>query len=268
MCKVSVVITCYNKGKFISETLECVKKQSLKNFEIVIVDDCSTDPETLNVLKGLQNEEKTKVVFLKENVGVCEARNSGIKASGGKYILLLDGDDKISSEYLLNASEILDRDPEIKVVSCEVELFGRKKGRMQLPETTIENLLAQNTLVISSMFRRVDFDRTSGFNSNMKDGLEDWDFWLSLLKSGGKVYRLPEVHFYYRISKSSRNNFTSEKLRKFRKQIYLNHKELYSKHLLDPLLSFEYAMIRDSREYRIGSLLLKPLRKLQTLLNL
>jgi glycosyltransferase involved in cell wall biosynthesis len=266
MNKVSVLITSYNKGKYIENTLLSVKKQTYNDIEIIIVDDFSDDKFTLNKLKSLSNSVDY-IKFLDENIGVCEARNAGIKLATGKYILILDGDDLIAPTYIEKAVKILDENTEIKIVTCEVELFGYKKGKMKLSEPKIENLIAQNSIVISSLFRKEDFEKTNGFNSNMKEGLEDWDFWLSILENGGKVHRIPEILFFYRISKKSRNNLSTETLKTLRYQVYENHKELYAKYLLNPLESFEYNLLINSWEYKIGKKLLKPFRALFKLLN-
>ncbi len=259
MIEVSVIITSYNKGKLIYDAVNSVNKQSFKNIELIIVDDCSDDKETIKVLGDLSSAG-IRIIFNEKNIGVCESRNIGINASNGKYILLLDGDDRIAETYIELALSIFKSDNEIKIVSCEVELFGYKKGKLNLLNPEIENLIAQNALVISSMFRKEDFDRSNGFNTNMAEGFEDWDFWLTLLENGGKVYRIPKALFFYRISKKSRNNLDFIKLRRLRKQIYENHKDLYAKYLLDPVISFEYSLIKESWEYKVGKILLKPLR--------
>ena len=102
----------------------------------------------------------------------------------------------------------------------------------------------------------------------MKYGFEDWDFWLTLLKSGGSVYRIPEEHFFYRIKKNSMiTNLrqVESNLRDMRYQLYINHKELFSTYFFDPTKSFEYDLICNSREYKVGKLLLKPIRSLNRL---
>lgn len=267
MKDVSVIITCYNKGKLILEALNSVKAQTYANIEIIIVDDCSTDKNTQIILSELSKSGDYNVILLEKNIGVSEARNIGVKNSQGKYILLLDGDDKISSTYVEEAVNILKTEAEIKIVTCEVELFGYIKGKMSLAEPTIEHLIAENSIVISSLFRKEDFDKSNGFNSNMKEGFEDWDYWLSILETDGKVYRIPKTHFYYRISKRSRNNLNFEDRRRLRKQIYENHKKLYSNYLLDPIDSFEYNLLKNSNEYQFGKKILKPIRYIQTLIN-
>lgn len=265
---VSVIIPCYNQGKYIGEAIQSVLASTYTNFEIIVVNDGSTNFLTNEILKT-QSWPKTKIYNI-TNQGVSFARNFGIKNSRGKYILPLDADDKISKDYIADSIAILDSNPKVKIVFCQVEMFGIRKGRYRMPEHSMEMLLGQNTMVCSSIFRRDDFNRTNGYNPNMRYGFEDWDFWLSLLGEGGDVYRIPRVHFYYRIKRRSRNADFAKKtkqLREMRYQIYQNHKELYSKYFFDPTKSFEYYLIQNSKEYKVGKAILKPVRYFLNLLT-
>lgn len=264
--RVSIIIPGFNYGHYLKETLDSVLNQDYNEFEIVIVDDGSTDNQTKKYLSQL-NHPKIKV-FLKEHEGVCIARNYAIANSTGDYILPLDADDLIGKDFIRDAVEILDSDNRVKIVCCKVEMFGAKKGLYPLPEPSLEMLLGQNTMVVTSMFRRADFEKTNGFNSNMSNGFEDWDFWLSLLDSGGEIYKLDKVGLYYRIKKGSRNNvLTSAEFKRLRLQIYQNHKGLYARHFFDPIKSFEYDLIINSKEYKLGQLLLKPIRIIHKFFN-
>lgn len=251
---------CYNDGKFIRECLDSVHQQHYVNYEIVVINDGSTDTFTNKVVKGIDHPKIT--VLETDNQGVSLARNTGIKHSNGKYILPLDADDKIGKNFIGEAVAILESSEETKVVCCDIQLFGVRNEVIQFQEYTLERLMGRNIMTVSSMFRKSDFDQTHGFNPNMKDGFEDWDFWLTLLKTGGSVHKISGIEFYYRIKQNSRNSSLKDKYRKLRRQIYNNHKDLYAQHMLDPLESFEYELITQSREYRLGLFLLKPVRKL------
>jgi glycosyltransferase involved in cell wall biosynthesis len=259
--KVSVIITCYNQGKYLNDTVKSVLQQTYKNIEIIIVNDGSTDPRTLKILSTI-SWINTNLITI-ENSGVSAARNLGIEKSTGDYILILDGDDLIESTYIEKSVIALDQDIETKVVCCRVKFIGKKRKELHLPEYSIERLLVQNTMIITSMFRKTDFLLTKGFNSNMKEGFEDWDFWISLLKDGGKVHKINELLFFYRIRFNSRTSFISSEIQdKLRRQLYDNHKDIYSKTYLNPLWTVEYQGLKNSMEYRIGSFLLSPIRSL------
>jgi glycosyltransferase involved in cell wall biosynthesis len=264
---VSVIIPCYNQGAYLSETIQSILNQSYSNIEIIVVNDGSTDKYTIELLNQKQ-WPNTKIINI-TNSGVSNARNIGVEASNGEYILFLDGDDLIAPTYIAKALNVLENSLDIKVVSCEVGYFGKKEGVFKLPPYSLEDLLGQNLLVITSLLRKKDFVATNGFNDNMREGFEDWDFWLTFLKDGGNVIRINEVLFFYRINRRSRNGTLGlEKQDKLRRQIYKNHIELYSSHFLDPKKCFEYTNLLNSKEYKLGRLILLPVRKLILLLKL
>lgn len=262
---ISVIVPCYNDGRYINECIESVHNQSYENYEIIIINDGSNDLKTNKILRAISHPKIT--VFETKNQGVSLARNFGIEKSKGIYILPLDADDKIGLNFIGQAIKILESRPTVKVVGCDVMLFGDKNGILQFEPYSIEKLICKNIIVVSSVYRRSDFNNIGGYNPNMKDGFEDWDFWLSFLKNGGDVYKIDSVEFYYRIKKDSRNNLLNkEKFKKLRRQIYENHKDLYAQHFLDPQNCFEYELIIKSKEYCLGKFLLKPIRFLNKLL--
>jgi glycosyltransferase involved in cell wall biosynthesis len=130
--RVSVIIPCFNHGQYIDEAVGSVLDQTFQEFEIIIINDGSTDPSTVTRLRSY-NHSGCKVIET-ENKGPAEARNTGIKASTGEYILPLDADDKIGPKYLEEAVKALDNDREIGIVYCGVEFFGDKTGKWNLPD--------------------------------------------------------------------------------------------------------------------------------------
>jgi len=260
--KVSVIIPCYNDGKYLKDALQSVLTQRYRNVEIIVVDDGSEDAGTHQILKQI-NYPNTHV-FFKAHEGVSAARNFAVAKAAGEYILPLDADDLLGIRFTEQAVEILENNPDVKVVCGEIEMFGARTGRKKLPEYSMEMLLGQNTMAVTSLFRKSDFLLTKGFNVNMREGFEDWDFWLSLLEPGGEVRKLNEVAVRYRIKKRSRNfSLSHQQMKRLRKQIYENHKPLYAKYFFDPLKSFEYDLLENSAEYKLGKFLLKPLRFLR-----
>jgi glycosyltransferase involved in cell wall biosynthesis len=264
--KVSIVIPCFNSEKYLLETINCVISQTFVDWECILINDESVDNTESIILKVIGVDNRFKYIYQK-NTGVCIARNNAIKAATGDYILCLDADDLISDNFLQETVKILDSNPNIKVATSIVKFFGRSKGILNVISYDISVLLASNQLVVTSLFRRTDFDRVGGFNVNMKDGFEDWDFWISILKNGGIVERSSKAFFYYRLQMSSRNNQISlEKERKLRYQLWENHKELFSLYFVDPTKYNEYIRYANSPEYKIGSMILSPLRKLKSFL--
>ena len=219
---VSVIIPCYNQGRYLEECLNSVYSSSYDKLEVIVVNDGSTD-NSLEEIKALKTKFKFTLID-QINLGPSIARNNGVLASTGKYILPLDADDKISETYIEKAVEVLEQNIKTGIVYCKADFFGEKQGEWMLPSYSFEQMLTQNLIFNCALFRREDFDKTIGYNPNMKEGWEDWDFWLSLIELGLLVDRLDEVGFYYRIRNSSRErSLDKEKITRLRKQIYLNH---------------------------------------------
>lgn len=257
---VSVIVPCYNQAKYLAECLNSIKKQTYDCFECIIVDDGSTDNSS-EIASTFVKEDVRFKLFKIVNGGVANARNYGIDKALGEYILPLDGDDKISSEYIESGIDILMNNSEIDVVYCKARFFGKKRGRWNLHEFSIDYMLGCNCVFCSAIFRKSIFQKTMGYNIEMRAGYEDWDFWLSMIEVGAQFYRIDKELFFYRIRSRSRQKSIDERNKIIlRNQIYNNHKELYSNHFFNPLYSFEYLNVANSIEYKIGCFLMKPIR--------
>ncbi|MGA2670059.1 MAG: glycosyltransferase [Dehalococcoidia bacterium] len=125
MPKVSVIIPSYNGARFISEAIQSVIDQSFTDFEIIIVDDGSTD-NTSEVVKGFK-DPRIRYIY-QENRGLPAARNSGILASGAEYIALLDSDDKWLPGKLELQVKAIESAPQVGVVYCDVYNFDSESG--------------------------------------------------------------------------------------------------------------------------------------------
>ncbi len=242
---ISIIIPCYNQAQYLPETLQSVLNQTYKNWECVIVNDGSPD-NTEEIATKWQNKDSRFIYLKKENGGLADARNYGIKASKGKYILPLDSDDLIATTYIEKAIKILDENDNIGVVYSKANFFGNRKGKWKIPKHSIKRSLLFNTIFCSAVFRHSDFAKTNGYNTNMLYGYEDWDFWLSLFETGAIVYRIDEPLFLYRIhSKSMVRSFNLEKLTFLHSQLINNHLELYQKHFSNPFLMVRYFKFRE-----------------------
>ena len=232
MPKVSVIIPCYNHGVYLDEAVQSVLDQTFQDYEIIIVNDGSTDQDTIKLLKNY-NRPKTRVIHT-DNQGLPSARNNGIKISQSDYILPLDADDKIGKTYLEDAVQILDTNPDIGIVYCEAELFGDRVKKWELTDYTLQNILVSNMIFCCALFRRVDWEKVGGYNPNMVYGYEDWDFWLSILTLERNVHKIKKVLFFYRIVKNSmRRNLRKDREKQIQmlSQVYWNHKSFYETHI-------------------------------------
>ena len=224
---ISIIVPCYNCDPFLKETLNSVINQTFQSWECIIVDDGSTDDSKI-IAESYAKKDKRFTSISESNKGVSSARNKGIANSKGKYILPLDADDKIGNTYLEKASTILEMKQDVKIVYCEAELFELINGKWNLPVFNLKDMLMENSIFCTAMFRKFDYEKTNGYNEKLQIGFEDWDFWLSMLESGGNVYKIPETCFYYRIREKSRNNSLTLEIQKdLRLQLFSYHQTLY-----------------------------------------
>ena len=244
MEKISVIMPCYNDGKYIMEAIDSIEKQTYQNWELIIVDDGSDDEETKRIINEIQNP-KIKV-FHTEHLRPAGARNYGIQKAEGTYILPVDSDDRIHEEYMEKAVKMIESNPRIGVVYCKAELFGEKSGFWNLPDYSFKHMLLDNIVFVTALFYKSDWEKVGGFNTSMAQGMEDYDFWLSILGLEREICQIPEVLFYYRIKPVSRTtNFQDNcvQVQNTYQQIYYNHKEFYQKHYDEYALVLRDALI-------------------------
>ena len=273
---VSIIVPCYNQAQYLSESLDSVLAQTYLDWECVIVNDGSSD-NTETVAKAYCDKDARFKYLKQKNQGPSAARNNGIRQSSGKYILPLDGDDLIAPTYMEKAVSYLESHKDCKLVYCQAEFFGEKTGLWQLEDYDYDRFIWSNCIFCTAFFRREDFELTGGYNTNMKAGFEDWDFWLSFLKPQDIVYRIDEVLFMYRIKTVSRNTEVwHSRIEDVFKRVYHNHPEIYSQYSdtviwLHCQLSMKEDMLRmktaelegikNSRSYKLLLKIMKPLRK-------
>jgi glycosyltransferase involved in cell wall biosynthesis len=208
---VSIIIPCYNQAQYLDECLQSVLNQSYSNWECIIVNDGSPDDTEQIAIKWTTKDIRFKY-YNKVNEGVSSARNFGIEQSMGEFILPLDADDKISTDYLDLATTAFQQNPSLKVVYCKAEKFGDEVGLWILDSFSLYNLSIKNMIFCSALFRKKDWELVGGYDVNMIHGIEDWEFWIAILKNGGQVKCLDSIGFYYRIKKVSRQKlFDKEK---------------------------------------------------------
>ncbi|AUC77992.1 glycosyltransferase family 2 protein [Nonlabens sp. MB-3u-79] len=272
---VTVIIPCYNDGLYITQAIDSVLHQTVLPEKIIIVDDGSQQ-ETKDILKSLDNP-LIQLVF-QNNQGVAIARNNAIELAETRHILSLDADDHFEPTFIEKALIILQKDKETAAVCC----FYQKHRSNKFIEDVIEplgggvtNFLVKNNGIASGMFRRSCWKKVGGYDTNFKNGYEDWEFWISILKNNGKMHIIPEVLFYYRIKNTSRDQVAVAQFDvELRKAIYRKHQDLYlvnsEKVYLQMInqnnkLRNSIVNMQKSKDYRLGSFLLKPLRFVKNL---
>jgi glycosyltransferase involved in cell wall biosynthesis len=200
--KVSVIIPCFNHGEFLPEAVTSVTQMSRDDVEAIVVDDGSTDEVTCRQVEKLV-AQGIKVIR-QVNKGLAAARNAGVLASQGEYILPLDADDRLRSGWIDRAIQILDSDPKVGIVYGDTEYFGTRVGRCHVGPFSLDRLLRWNLIHAFALYRRCVWKQNRGYDGTMPvQGFEDWDFWLGALEHGWQFAYVPEVFFEYRQAEQS-----------------------------------------------------------------
>ena len=231
----SIIVPCYNQSEFLDECLQSVLNQTYQDWECIIVNDGSQD-DTENIAKKWESKDSRFKYVYKPNGGLSSARNFGIALSKGTFILPLDSDDKISPDYINLALKQFNDNSELKLVYCKAKKFGEVNGIWQLPDFSPSLLARRNMIFCSAIFRKSEWERVKGYDEKMIYGWEDWEFWLAILKDGGKVFCLEEVGFYYRTSKKSMvNKMTDDQKKYLQSYMCQKHPEFFIFHIGSPI---------------------------------
>ncbi|MBR2823447.1 MAG: glycosyltransferase family 2 protein [Clostridia bacterium] len=231
---VSVVMPCYNDGATLPESIASVRAQTYPRVELIVVDDGSDDPETVRVLDGLRGEDLT--LLRNDHKGPSVARNTAIRAARGTYILPVDSDDLIDPVYIQRAVEKMEEDPSLGIVYCHAVCFGEKTGPWDIPDYSMKHILLDNCIFVTALFRREDWEKAGGFCEDFRAGMEDYDFWLSILGMGREVYQFEEAWFHYRVKPKSRTTSFQDlnqygALQETYERIYYRHRDFFREHM-------------------------------------
>lgn len=230
---VSIVIPCYNYGKFLEEAIESCLGSTYPHLEILVVNDGSTDPHTIKVLEHLDKPRTT--IIHQENKRLPAARNAGIAKARGELILALDADDLIEPTYIEKAVWVMQSHPEVGMVSPWLQNFGDEDWVWRPDPFNFHQLLFGNSIPVASIFRKAAWELAGGYDERMIHGYEDWDFWIALAKHGYLGYQIPEVLFWYRRHGTTMIHGSRERHEELVAQIRENHPELYQEPRLSEL---------------------------------
>lgn len=270
---VSIIVPCYQQAHYLSEALQSVLEQSYANWECIIVDDGSPDTTELVAKEWLEKDNRFKYLY-KENGGLPSARNAGISRAKGEFILALDADDILHSDYLKKVVPILESNDSLAIVSCYRYFFIKNRTNIvkeyKASGNDYRDLMFENILMPSSLYRKKCWKEVGGYDESMKKGFEDWEFWLNVAKRGWKFQFVEEFLFYYRKAKKSMlvdtiNHHAETNM----EYIFRKHQDIYCKHFGNTAEVLFYYIkthrlgkmeIKKSLEYKIGRLIMKPYR--------
>ncbi|TCO06896.1 glycosyltransferase family 2 protein [Natronoflexus pectinivorans] len=212
---ISIIIPSYNSAHMVCDTIESVLNSKEENYEIILVNDGSTD-NTAEVLSPYFSNKRLKYIE-HENKGLAGARNTGILNAKGEYLVFLDADDLILPDKLTVQQKYLDVNPSIDIVYSNSEWFIEDNfdntRDVSFPVYTgnvIEYLIYGNFIHVNSVMVRKDAVVNAGLFDETLRELEDWDLWLRMALNGSKFGFTPGVLSKVRIRKGS---MTSNQMR-------------------------------------------------------
>ena len=200
---VSVVIPCFNYGRYLDDSLQSVYRQTLQDYEIILIEGGSTDPATVERVRAIAHP-KVRKIFQPMPTKVGDNRLKGLLEARGKYIACLDADDMLEPTYLEKAVMALELTG-VDIAYPSVRLFEREERIWETAdEFTLENLAKLNTIATVAVFRHERWKRLGiGYGTHVRHAIEDWDFWLRFAERGARGYKIHEPLMLYRVHGNS-----------------------------------------------------------------
>ena len=229
--RVSVVVTCCDLGSWLDEAIDSVLAQTVPVFEIVVVNDGSSDAATCRLLADYRRD-RTRVLHT-ERRGLPAARNAGARETSGEYLCMLDADDLLEPLCVERSLAALQADPALGFASHWLRAFGEEQWDWTPERIEMPGLLLANPINGAALMRRAMFDALGGFDETMTDGCEDWEFWIRAVQAGWRGTILREFLFRYR----QRANSMSRHMQRvpgagaLNRQLVERHPSLYAEHV-------------------------------------
>ncbi|HYF96517.1 MAG TPA: glycosyltransferase family 2 protein [Patescibacteria group bacterium] len=247
---VSVIIPCYNYGKYLPESIDSVFSQTYQNIELIIINDGSTD-NTEEVAKEYIARYLNLQYIRQENKGIIATRNRCLQEAKGKYLIMLDADDLLDENYIQETVKVAEQ-KNLDIVYTNMKSFGLENHVTSFSEFSIEELKNRNYIHISSLIRtkeakKYKFDRELDNKTH-----EDWDFFLNMCLSGATAELCETTFLKYRIHGQGRNNRAESdkgKLDFISTYLYILKKyDMETKHLSGKLIGEWYIVLYKNLE--------------------
>lgn len=204
---ISIIIPVYNIGKeYLCKCLDSILNQKYENFEICLVDDCSSNEETINTLKEYEEKDsRVKVKFRKENGHISKASNDGIKMAKGEFITLVDDDDELTEDALYSVVYELNNNKKLDFIYSDedkLNLEGRRCYPNFKPNWSPDTLLSLNYICHLTTIRKSLVDKVGGFRVGY-EGAQDYDLFLRVTEITNNILHIPKILYHWRMVEGS-----------------------------------------------------------------
>lgn len=197
MPRVTVLMPTYNVAPWVEEAIQSVLNQTYRDFELLVVDDASTD-DTLDHVRSIQ-DDRIRIAAFPDNVGLAENLNRGLDLIGTELVARMDGDDIAEPDWLETGIRVLDSHPDIDICSFGFQFFGTKTSLVRFPELHEDSkaqMLFGCTVIVPVMRRKVFTDNNLRYRTDTFPA-EDYNLWARAYRVA-KVYNVQRTLFHYR----------------------------------------------------------------------
>jgi glycosyltransferase involved in cell wall biosynthesis len=228
---VTIVIPCFNHGRWLSETIRSIEEQDYPAIETIVVDDCSTDVHTVALLDELERSGRASVVRMPLNGGPSRARNAGIELARGRYLLPVDADNLLLPTAVSRlVAQLAVAGETVGFIYPNQQFFGNRDDYAVAPPWNPYRLLSSNYCDTCSLFDRAVFDAGLRYSEDILLGHEDWDLALRLASSGirGEPAAGPTV--LVRKHGFTRSDLVHHLVPEFSERLRRRHEAMYNGH--------------------------------------
>lgn len=250
---VSVITPAYNAERFLAGTIESVQQQTYTNWEMVIVDDQSTD-RTWEIAKTYADQDsRIRMYRLEKNSGAAVARNTAMKHAKGRYIAFLDSDDQWFPEKLEKQLRFMqEKDIAFSFTKyIRMDEDGTLRDNVSKAPESVGYTDLMKHCVIGCLTVMIDREKTGDMEMVNIRTRQDYAYWLALTKKGFRAYGLPEVLAKYRIVG---NSISRNKLKAAQRQWYV-YRQIEKENLLRSMyyfLHYAFRGVKNSLSYRLA----------------
>ena len=233
---VSFVMSVYNGGEFLEETMESIAAQTFSNWECVVIDDCSVDATPDILARWARRDERIRVSRNPENLRLAASLNRGLELARGRYVARVDADDICTPDRLEKQVAFMDSHPELSVSSCKYfTLRGNLAapgvvGRCTDPDSIRALLLFTNPILHPGVIARAEDIRAFGYDPSCTC-TEDLDLWTRMAASGRKLAMQDAYLMFYRLHDKQ---ITATTLEKQQREVRIIAHRFYQKCLWEP----------------------------------
>lgn len=208
--KCSIVITTCNFEDYVGECIDSALAQNYDSFEVIVVDDCSTD-KTWDIVKSYGQKIRRKRFKQPGGKihGIVRSRNEGVKLAKGQFVTCLDGDDKIRPDFLSKLAPVLESDDMMGIAYSDFELFGAQEGVIHTAKFDFERLKGGNFIPCCNLFRKKAWERVGGCKP-VGESWEDYNTWLTIAERGWRAEKVAGALYLYRKKGEEGRDFESQ----------------------------------------------------------